>query len=335
MIDYLLQKIVRHLTGRDKDGRLLVFNFHNITDKPSPLARNSLAYADFEQQVHWIKDHFDILPLAEGINRCRAARLREPTACITLDDGYRSQYSLAKPLFEKLDIPATFFVSSGHLNKLLWNDHIPLFFHYAGQAQKEDFLDKLNQVENDNRQSRSFNLANVSLGEIDSFMKYLPLKQRLPLLQFMTQFIPDEVINGIMLSESEVAEIANSTHTVGAHTRNHPILALEDNETAEKEIHSDIIALKDIAQLPIRIFAFPNGKPLLDYIERDINILMREKIDYAVTTEPGYFSPGLDQMQIPRVNLIGNTSISHFRTVISALRQPGKMIQSRGYESTC
>jgi peptidoglycan/xylan/chitin deacetylase (PgdA/CDA1 family) len=334
MIDYLLRKVVRHLAGKDQDGRLLIFNFHNITNKPGPLARNSLAYKDFEEQVRWINDQFEILPLAEGIDRCRSACLKEPSACITLDDGYRSQYSLAKPLFERLNVTATFFVSSGHLNKLLWNDHIPLFFHYADKAQKLEFLDQLNQAD-DTAGFKSHSVEDIELASIDTFMKYLPLKKRLPLLKFMTRYIPDEVVNGIMLSEEEVAEIADSKHTIGSHTRNHPILALEDDETSEKEITSDIEALHRIARKPVNIFAYPNGKPTIDYIERDINILMQKNIDYAVTTQPGYYSPGLDQMQIPRVNLVGNTSIAHFRTVISALRQPGKMIQSRGYESTC
>ncbi len=332
MLHFLLNKVIRKLAGVREENKLLIFNFHNIEDKPSLLSDNSTSYADFKKQVHWINQNFNILPLDEGINLSRSAKLMEPTACITLDDGYNSQYKLAKPLFDQLNIPSTFFVSSGHIKGLLWNDHIPLFFHHATEQHKQFFLNRLHKLVNGRDELA---VGQVNTHQIDTQLKYLPIDKRTELLSYMVEFIPSDAIKNIMLTEAEVCEIAGGNHAIGAHTYNHPILAIEKDKIAQEEINRDITQITHLIDKPVELFAYPNGKPMIDYSDRDIQILIKSNIKYAVTTEPGYFSPGSDPMQIPRVNLSGNKTYKYYKTVISAYQQLGKLVESRGYEKTC
>jgi peptidoglycan/xylan/chitin deacetylase (PgdA/CDA1 family) len=333
MLNFIQNKIIRKIAGERENSKLLVFNFHNIENKTSLLSGTSTSFEDFKKQVLWINRHFNILSLDEGIQLSRSAKLNQPTACITLDDGYKSQYELAKPFFDKLNIPATFFVSSGHIDGLLWNDHIPLFFHYANHEQQKNLVKKVSELldlDVPDLFSKTFNFR-----IIDNQIKYLPLNKRAKLLSYMEEFIPCEAFEGIMLNEKEVQGLATGIHTVGAHTYNHPILAIEEDDIAFDEINRDIKLIKKLINKPVISFAYPNGKPLKDYSDRDIQILIRNHVKYAVTTLPGFFSPGSDPMQIPRVNLSGSEPFKYFKTVLSAYRQLGKMVESRGYEKTC
>ena len=82
--------------------------------------------ADFEAQLRYLRDHnYAIIPL----NRLRefldgAAELPAKAVVLTIDDGYRSTYTVAYPLLQKYAAPASLFVYSdfvGSGEALTWS----------------------------------------------------------------------------------------------------------------------------------------------------------------------------------------------------------------------
>jgi len=69
----------------------------------------------FARQIHWLREHFDLISLAAAQQRIASGRNRWPAACITFDDGYADNLQDAIPLLLKYRIPFTYFVSTDHV----------------------------------------------------------------------------------------------------------------------------------------------------------------------------------------------------------------------------
>ncbi len=81
---------------------------------PGAKARNQLAVAAqvFEEQLAYLaRNGFQVIPLTEldGI-LSRKLPVPEKTVVLTIDDGYRSIYTIAYPLLKKYNFPATVFL---------------------------------------------------------------------------------------------------------------------------------------------------------------------------------------------------------------------------------
>ncbi len=88
----------------------MVLFYHRIADdSASPWTCSNRLFA---QQIHWLKDRFDMISLAELQERIRSGRNHRPAVSITFDDGYAANCHEAIPLLLEQNIPCTYFVSS-------------------------------------------------------------------------------------------------------------------------------------------------------------------------------------------------------------------------------
>ncbi|MHB8422755.1 MAG: polysaccharide deacetylase family protein [Leptospirales bacterium] len=108
------------------DRKAIVLMYHQIVPEgssegwlPSPLAdpRYGVGAHEFIQQMRYLrKAGFFLASFDEWCQGVLSPDLlRKPAVIITFDDGYASDYNLAGPILSGFGIPATFFVSTGHL----------------------------------------------------------------------------------------------------------------------------------------------------------------------------------------------------------------------------
>ncbi len=88
---------------------VLVFFYHRISDE-SCVPWSHTNY-EFERQINWLSEHFELVSLSEVQNRLRTKNTR-PTACITFDDGYAENCDRALPFLLERRIPCTYFVNT-------------------------------------------------------------------------------------------------------------------------------------------------------------------------------------------------------------------------------
>lgn len=87
-----------HIWRRYRLGRVIVF--HEIKDEMR-----------FKEKMMWLREHYKIVTLDELLYKTsNALRL-----AITFDDGYSCWHEKVAPILKELNIPATFFVSSGFI----------------------------------------------------------------------------------------------------------------------------------------------------------------------------------------------------------------------------
>ena len=87
---------------------------------------------------------------------------------------------------------------------------------------------------------------------------------------------------------------------IGGHTVCHPILTSIDNMAATAEIENGKLYLESITEKPVRIFAYPNGKPETDYHTAHVKMVKELGFDAAVSTAWGVAKQGCDLFQLPR-----------------------------------
>lgn len=66
--------------------------------------------AAFERHCRFFQRHFKVVPLRELVQRLEQGLRIDRHLAITFDDGYRDNFDNARPVLEKLSLPATFFV---------------------------------------------------------------------------------------------------------------------------------------------------------------------------------------------------------------------------------
>ncbi|MCX6800315.1 MAG: polysaccharide deacetylase family protein [Candidatus Falkowbacteria bacterium] len=84
----------------------------SIENDPNLLSVNP---ENFEKQLLYLKDHFKIISLKELAKRISSKKIVKGLVAITFDDGYVDNLTNALPILEKLQVPATIFVTAGKI----------------------------------------------------------------------------------------------------------------------------------------------------------------------------------------------------------------------------
>ena len=87
----------------------VIVAFHRIQET-DPSDSLSIDTASFERHCRFFERHFHVVPLRELVRRLENGQPVDRHLAITFDDGYRDNFVNARPVLEKLSLPATFFV---------------------------------------------------------------------------------------------------------------------------------------------------------------------------------------------------------------------------------
>ncbi len=116
-----LHSLQRVRSWWQKDLRILAY--HRVMPLPDPatfdfdLELISTSPERFRVQMQRLKQHFRPLRLTDVVAALNAGDALPPDAVVvTFDDGYDDNYRIAYPILRELGIPATFFVSTGHID---------------------------------------------------------------------------------------------------------------------------------------------------------------------------------------------------------------------------
>ena len=83
--------------------------FHHFHDAVHPVGQGSISADEFEKILLFIGLE-NILPAQEWMRRYLNKENLQNKVCITFDDSLKCQYDIAKPILDKYDITAFFFV---------------------------------------------------------------------------------------------------------------------------------------------------------------------------------------------------------------------------------
>jgi peptidoglycan/xylan/chitin deacetylase (PgdA/CDA1 family) len=277
-------------------GRLNTFIFHRVFPKLDILQPGEPDAAKFRQMLQWITTWFNVLPLDEAINRLRSGTLPSRAAAISFDDGYADNYAIALPILKDFGISAAFFIATGFLDGgRMWNDTVIETIRSYNQPVLD--LTKLGLAE---YAVGSAEEKQSAIAGIIAQIKYLQPDQRAKLTMGIASTAERELPENLMMTSDQVIKMREAGMVIGAHTVSHPILARLNIDDARYEMENSKIFLQGLLGERVSLFAYPNGKPDLDYFQEHAQLAENIGYDAAVSTGWGVAKKGGDPFQIPR-----------------------------------
>lgn len=219
---------------------------------PGPVLRLS----DFKRQCLWLKKHFLPVSLSEYVQGLsQNSKYSFSHFALTFDDGYSQVFELVVPFLIEQKIPATYFVSTGHLEtgRLLW-------FVYINALVSEQVYHSI--VINE----KTFSLDTPKM-RLKAWKILVELSRKSgDSHKFITEFslnypLPDYVTRKYSgLSMDQIRKISEiDLLDLGAHTHHHPYLDVlsEANQLQEMLINKEL--LEDLVGTPVHNFAYTGG----------------------------------------------------------------------------
>lgn len=295
--EWVLRTVGDKLAHRvQHDGRVCVVNYHRVLAQQDPLLASEPDVDVFRWQMELLARCFNVLPLHDAVAAVATGTVPPRAVCITFDDGYRSVHDLALPVLREFGLPATVFVTSGHLGQgSMWNDRII----EAVQTFPGKELD-LSALGLGAYPLYNLDDRRIAVGTLTERSKYLPPQARHTLVERLEALVGNGLVQGLMLTPEMVVNLDRHGIEIGAHTVSHPILTSLDDDSARLEISAGKEQLESILGKPVRLFAYPNGKVDKDFDRRHVNMVREAGFTAAFTTAVGAITRGQDQFQLPR-----------------------------------
>jgi peptidoglycan/xylan/chitin deacetylase (PgdA/CDA1 family) len=294
----VLRSIYSLASPAGRRARLSVLIFHRVLPHPDPLFPGELDAQQFDAVCGWLRGWFNVLPLDVAVERLREGDLPARALAITFDDGYADNHDVALPILMRHGLPATFFIASGFLDGgQMWNDTII-------ESLRHTRLTALD-VEGLGQTVTSFGVATPlqkreAIDRLIAHAKYLPVEARDEFVAEVQRRCAAQLSSDLMLTSDKVRRLRRAGMLIGAHTVAHPILAALDDRTARHEIQLGRTQLEALLGEPVRLFAFPNGKPGQDYLPRTVEIVKELGFMAALSTAWGAARADSDLFQLPR-----------------------------------
>jgi peptidoglycan/xylan/chitin deacetylase (PgdA/CDA1 family) len=275
---------------------LSILIYHRVLARKDPLFPGEVDRAQFDAQMALVKASCQVMPLIEAVRALRSGTLPPRAACITFDDGYADNATVALPVLQRHGLHATFFVATGFLNGgRMWNDTIIELVRAAPGPLFDAGSIGLGAHPIGSDAERS-----AAIGKLIGKLKYLPMAARLAEVQRLQEALGLALPDELMMNTAQLQSLHRAGMHIGGHTVNHPILARLDAGEARREMAEGKAALEAMTGAPVRLFAYPNGKPREDYLPEHVAMARELGFEGAVSTAWGARKDNADVYQLPR-----------------------------------
>jgi len=261
---------------------VVVLNYHGLRRDvwpPSTMAFENLHVTvdTFEAHCRVLRDTCDPISLDDW----RAARagvrpLPPRPVLITFDDGYRTVLTLGVPVLRRFGLPAAVFVCSAPARA-----HTMLWFDAVAQTRGESAVEPLKTASYEEWAAQAASLM-VPISDDDPHALLTPV-----------EIATLSAIDGL---------------EVGAHTANHPILASASPAVQRGEILENKDSLELWTGRGVSAFAYPNGRPGVDYTQETVGLVGELGFDFAFSTRPEFARPSDQPLEYPRFLVLASVS---------------------------
>lgn len=284
--------------------------FHGFRDEDNQGIENNdgkhLLGTSFDAFLTKLGKIVDFIPLNAFIQHLeQGTSISKPSAILTFDDGYESNYRVAYPILQRHQAPATIFLATEFVTegKQLWTNRLEFAFDHT----KENELNYTGDHFPLKLKSERIN----SLKAIKKIFKGLPQEDQedrtIEIESLLKCSLSDNKTSMPAiyqpLSSSQISEMANSDLVdFGAHTHSHRILGRCDETTIRKEVQNSQKIIAGMTEKPCDLFCYPNGQAG-DYNELSGRLLQEAGFRCALTTVTGRNNAGCDPFTLKRMGV--------------------------------
>lgn len=295
IIFQVLKQMATVASGLGADKKLFILIYHRVLDEPDFMRFGEVDKKEFTWQMELLHKYFNVLSLQEGMEKLKSQTLPSRAVCITFDDGYADNYLNALPILKRYNQHATFFIASGYLNGgLMWNDQVIESVRRVSTHTLDLTGIGLKSYDVSDDQEKS-----AAAQKIIQAIKHMKMGQRQILADKIASGIKDMPVD-LMMSDEQLIRLQQAGMEIGGHTVSHPIMAKLDKETVAQELMDNKKVLESLLKITVRFFAYPNGRPDIDYLSEQVDQVKEQGYEGAVSTQWGVADKTSDVFQLPR-----------------------------------
>jgi peptidoglycan/xylan/chitin deacetylase (PgdA/CDA1 family) len=316
-----LRQAARYLKYRFA-SRALILMYHRVTELANDPYLLAVSPKHFAEQMEVIRGRYMPIRLQELVETLQDGKVPNRAVVVTFDDGYADNLHQAKPLLEHYEIPATVFVTTGHIDsqREFWWDELDrillqpgtlpgrLCLSFNGSAYEWDLGEVTRYTAEEYRRYRTWHIERQDdpsqrqrlFRMLYARLSTLPGGERLKILNDLLAWsgakpiarpshqtlTTDEVI---LLDQGDLLE-------VGAHTMTHPFLAGLSPAEQRNEIQQSKEGLEAILMHLVLSFAYPHGSSTPHSA-----VILQEKGFICACSSHHAVVQGFDCFQLPRV----------------------------------
>lgn len=293
-LDPLWQRLVNTI-----EQPIVILLYHRVTTLASDPLQLAVTPAHFREHLLFLKSHFPILRFEEDW-----AAVRRPAVVITFDDGYADNLYEALPILEELQVPATFFICTGHLGaqqEFWWDEleRIVLGDHaYPAEFILDDapYHQRWSTTTQQERHQLYMAMQRL-INQVDAPQRLAWLAQLRRWAQVEPQVRPSH--RALLIPELQQLA-AHLLVTIGAHTVTHTRLAAQSPARQAAEIQESKQVLETLLAQPIATFSYPFGGHY-DYTRESVALCQKAGFTKVAANWPGQVHRWSDGYQLPRL----------------------------------
>lgn len=298
-----------HKLNRQKE-KAIILMYHRIHDRGDG---TGISRKNFERQMEFIKGKMTPVSLIDIIDwLLKKKTIPQRAVAITFDDGYEDNFINGYPILRKFDIPATIFLTSGHIEttKVFWWDKVNEIIRKTNRPYinlrdfqgfaRNGYIYSPGSIMLNNGQSKMQAIKTIT--ELFKTFEYNRINEAVALLQKTIDVEEREISGPPMLNWHQIREMSNNGIDFGAHTVTHVNLAGVSPDQAEEEINDSKRIIEENINKPVHGFAYPYG------LEQHFNGQTKKNVKnsgfhYACSAITGTISIGSDIYSLKRVSM--------------------------------
>lgn len=290
-----------------QDDGFIILLFHGVITRQRWQVRNynqkHVSVARFAEIIEDLAEHGTAVSMPEIVKASEnGTQIPTRAFAITFDDGFENNYTLAAPVLERMNIPSTFYVTTGFIddNAASWVDLID----QAVEAMDEITLDlPFSKLQGTFRTTEEkIELLNRirSLIKNDSTIDPYRFAEQFRKQLGMGPFVPDSELDQKMTWEQVRQLSEHDLFTVGGHSHTHRILDFLEKEDLEHEIAISIEKVSDAIGTTPTHYSYPEGM-VNCYSDRVIRLLRSHNVVCSPSAIHGTNRVGDDLFHLKRI----------------------------------
>ena len=319
MIRRIANALSRRAQRLSPRSRPAILMYHRVADESFDPWGLAVQPARFEQQMEWLAENRELLPLVEFSRKNRAGSLSPQAIAVTFDDGYACSAEVAAPLLDRLGIPATVFLPTELIRRgrEFWWDELERIVLESDRPELplNGMTIALGPKGGDDRnwppdaaprteRQKAFHLFWSAFRSLRDTEREILLDR----LRADAEIPLEPRHSHSPMSVAEARSLASTNLEVGSHGLTHPDLpALSDAEKRDEIGGSIDDCIELIGEVP-RAFAYPYGRR----DPRSEQIAAEAGYDCACTAESVFVGRSSGKYALPRL-AVGDWDTDTFR----------------------